>query len=157
MSHSGALTCVDEHFQLLVPSLPHRVPWLKGQSEVKCIVEVVQLGLVRIWLLAGWAVAQELTTDEAEATAEAQESEPSEPGTQGGGVFLAVAKWKKSTRTKNEQRRLHLIKLPAVAILSLFLQDTGPMTLRQGGGTKSGKVALTVYEEFVELVGQPLL
>ena len=153
----GALACVDTDCQLLVRSVQHPVPWLKGQREAKCVVEVVRLGLVRIWPLMGWAARHGHSPEEAEEVVREQEDEPYERGAQGGGVFMAAAKRKKSRRAKQGGRPLHEIKLPASAILALFQQGTGPMTVRRGGGTDSGKVVLTVGEEFVELEGQPHL
>lgn len=146
------LATVDAQCQLLVVSGRHPVPWLGECAEAKCVIEVVQRGLVRVWALDEWAATEEISPTEAEETLRDAEPQPHEIGSKASGYFLAVAK-----RKRRAGRPLHEVLLPGMAIMALFDQGTGPMTVRQGGGSASGKVVLKVCQRFVELIGQPLL
>ncbi len=154
----GVLATVDDQSRLLLRSVRHDVPWLKNRAEAKCVIDVVQRGLVRVWPLDAWAAEEGVSEGEAEEGLREAEPEPHEVGSKTSGQFFAVAVRKAVGKKKTPPGRpLHQIKLPDGAIFALFDQSTGPMTVRKGGGTDSGKILLVVCEKFLELIGQTLL
>ena len=146
-----ALATIDEKLRLLISSAAHGVPWLGDETEVCCVVEVVTAGLVRIRPIAAWAKLHSLAPEEAQVLLEGQADEPWErldfPK-----AFLAMAK-----RKSQVGRPLHKVKLPALAILALFKQRSGPLLPQPAGRRKGGTVVLRTHTDAIELMGHPLL
>ncbi len=152
MKSKSDFATVDADCQLLVTSGRHEVSWLKDCAERSCVCEIVQRGLVRVWPLDEWASSEGLSPEQGEEILGDAGAEPHEVGSRAGGHFLVAAK-----RKKRAGRPLHEIQLPAMAIMALFDQGTGPMTVRKGGGSDSGRVEFVACGKFFELRGQPLL
>ena len=152
-----ALATVDGQLQLIVSSAAHAVPWLQDQSDVPCVVEIAGIGLVCIRPLKRWAELHDIALDDAQQLLNADEGA-------GWGdrrypvAFGITAKRKVKAKTDNAGKgpSLHELKLPALAVLALFLQGTGPLR-PQRGGRPSGTVVLRTHSDAIELLGQPLL
>jgi hypothetical protein len=114
---SDSLATIDGQLQLLVSFAAHGVQWLREETELKCVVEVVGLGLIRIRPLERWAEVQSLNVDDAERYFAGAADQPwadlDFPW-----AFLVTAKRKSRTGPP-----LHEVKLPPLAILALFSPD----------------------------------
>ncbi|MEK7756838.1 MAG: hypothetical protein AAB385_06465, partial [Planctomycetota bacterium] len=152
-----ALATVDGQLQLIVSSAAHRVPWLKDRADVQCVVEVAGVGLVWIRPLDRWSELHGIAADEAEQSLIADEGTSWEDQQYPVAfVVTAMRKVKANTAKPGKGPSLHELKLPALAVLALFHQGTGPLR-PQRRGRPSGTVILRTYSDAIELLGQPLI
>lgn len=149
----GVLATVDAQCRLLVSNTRHKVVWLEGSRECKCVVDVIRRGQVRVWPVDRWAANEGLTSEDAERAIHEDSADPLDPGSKGSGVFLVPV-------TKKEQggRPIHELRLPDTAIFALFDQGVGQMVVRKGRREgDSGKLLLRTFDDFFELWGQSVL
>ena len=147
------LVTIDVQNRLVLNQVRHDVSWLKKHDEIRCVVELVGRGVVRIWLLEAWAKAEGLTPDDAAQHLGVTRIEPLDPGDRLSASLLA------SIRRKQQRGQpIHEVTLPDIAIFALFAQGEGPMAVRKGRREgDSGKALLMAFDDFFELWGQSVL
>jgi len=148
------LATIDVQRRLVLGQVRHDVPWLKERDEIRCVVDVVGRGVVRVWALEAWAKTKGLPPDDAERRLRGAEMESIEPGDRVSASILG------SIRRKQQRgQAIHELSLPDIAIFALFAQGESPMVVRKGRreGDSGGKVLLVPFDSFFELLGQSVL
>lgn len=147
------LVTIDTQNRLVVSQTRHDVSWLKKRDEIRCVVQVVGRGVVRVWPLEAWAKAEGLTPEDAVQHLDTVGIDPLDPRDRLSASLLA------SIRRKEQRGQpVHELPLPDIAIFALFAQGEGPMAVRKGRREgDSGKALLMAFDDFFELWGQSVL
>ncbi|UCE60504.1 MAG: hypothetical protein JSU63_01900 [Phycisphaerales bacterium] len=147
------LATIDVLHRLLVRPARHAIPWLQNREEMRCVIDTIARGLVRVYQLDFWADAEGLTAEDGARQLEALVIEPLNPGESISRVSLETLK-----RKKQPGQPIYELMLPDMAIYALFDQGQGPMAIRKGRREgNSGKVLLASFDGFFELWGQAAL
>ena len=132
---------------ILLNPTDHGLPWLQGEkeNEIPCVVHVVWYGKVRIWRLEQWSADHHQSEGEASQLLESAENDLTLDPLP---ACLRPAKRQQSGRGKPT----YSIRLPDLALFTLFDHGEGPLYVQQGSSTGvSGRVLLTPFSAHAEL------